>query len=176
MRRRYGRFGRKGRLGGALLLAVAAGCTPPAGDGVGREEFIGALRGLEERLTPGLHSLMTQVQHRHANLWFAGEAGNWPLADYMLHELEELLAEIEELHPEYLGFPVAALLREMTLPAMEALEETVANGDREAFALAYDNLTSACNHCHVAAERAAIVIQRPTHPPLTNLRFAPGGE
>jgi cytochrome c553 len=62
----------------------------------------------------------------------------------------------------------------MTLPAVEELEAAVAAGDRDAFTAAYDRLTTACNDCHVAAGRGAIVIQRPTAPPLTNLRYAPG--
>jgi cytochrome c556 len=46
----------------------------------------------------------------------------------------------------------------MTLPAVEELEAAVAAGDRDAFTAAYDRLTTACNDCHVAAGRGAIVI------------------
>jgi hypothetical protein len=38
---------------------------------------------------PGLGELMSANQMRHAKLWFAGEAGNWPLAAYDLDELKE---------------------------------------------------------------------------------------
>lgn len=129
---------------------------------------------LSDAFTPGLHSLMIELQHRHATLWFAGEAQNWPLADYFLHELEELIEDIEDLHPEYHGVPVAALLAEMTRPAVDHLEEAVDRENREAFERAYDQLTVACNACHVASDRAVLVIQRPTAPPLANLRYIPG--
>jgi hypothetical protein len=46
--------------------------------------------------------------------------------------------------------------------------------DRSGFRVAYDELTTACNACHIASDRAAIVMQRPTSPPLTNLRYIPG--
>jgi hypothetical protein len=131
------------------------------------------LQELEARFTPGLHAQMADLGTRHASLWFAGEALNWPLADYMVHELEELVEDIEELHPVYREIQVAALLREMTTPAVEELETAVEMRDRAAFVRAYDRLTSACNHCHVASGRSAIVIQRPSAPPLTNLRYQP---
>jgi hypothetical protein len=115
---------------------------------------------------------MVDLGIRHASLWFAGEAENWPLADYMIHELEELVEAIEELHPVYREVQVAALIREMTHPAVEALEEAVEGEDRAAFAGAYDRLTAACNACHVASDRGVLVIQRPTAPPLTNLRYS----
>ena len=156
----------------ATLLAavVLPACAPPAED---PETRLMELREeLVERFTPGLHTLMVDLGIRHASLWFAGEAGNWPLADYMIHELEELVEEIEELHPVYREVEVAALLREMTHPAVESVEEAVEDEDGVAFADAYDRLTAACNACHVASDRAALVIQRPTAPPLTNLRYS----
>lgn len=176
-------------LGLAWVLLLGLGGYGVAGCTAGEEDFPGgttvaqgvdaeALAALEarlaERFTPGLHTLMVDLQQRHATLWFAGEARNWPLADYFLHELEELVEEIEELHPVYRDVPVAELLGEMTFPAMEALEEAVVAEDPEAFAAAYDLLTVACNACHIASDRAALVIVRPTAAPLTNLRYLPG--
>jgi len=136
-----------------------------------------ALADLEERLserfTPGLHSLMMELQHRHATLWFAGEAENWPLTDYFLHEMEELMEDIGDLHPTYHDLRVADLLTDVSLPAVEAMEDAVEAEGLPRFMAAYDELTMACNGCHAPADKAAIVIQRPTVPPLTNLRFVP---
>ena len=154
-------------------LTVAPACTqPPASPW--SQEMAQLETRLSDAFTPGLHSLMVELQHRHATLWFAGEAENWSLADYFLHELEELLEDIRDLHPEYDGVPVAELLAEMTLPAVDALEAAVDGMDARAFASAFDQLTVACNACHVASDRGALVIQRPTAPPLTNLRYIPG--
>jgi len=168
---RFGGLIRHGAIaffGAGLLLT---GCGP------GSSESPAAMDALEnrlvERFTPGLHSLMVTLSHRHATLWFSGEAENWALADYMIHELEELVEEIEELHPSYDGIPIAELLSEMTTPAIERLESAVDGQDREAFAQAFDQLTVACNACHVASARAFIAIERPETPPLSNLRFRP---
>jgi hypothetical protein len=43
----------------------------------------------KEPFTPGLGEIMTLQQMRHLKLWYAGQAGNWPLADYELDELKE---------------------------------------------------------------------------------------
>jgi hypothetical protein len=122
---------------------------------------------------PGLHAMMHDLGIRHASLWFAGDAANWELADYMIHELEEVVERIEEVHPTYDDVPVATMLREMTHPRIEEIEAALDAEDPAAFATAFDALTQACNQCHAAAGRAAIVIQRPTAPPLTNLRYEP---
>jgi len=84
-----------------LILAsvLFSGCEQPP-DTATQDVRIQELRAeLEDRFTPGLHTLMVDLGMRHASLWFAGEAENWPLADYVVHELEELVEEIEELHP-----------------------------------------------------------------------------
>jgi len=151
----------------AALLVSGCGSAAPVGDDEDR------MREMEARFTPGLHTLMVDVGRRHATIWFARVAENWPLTDYMVHELEEVLEDIEELHPVYRDVQVAALLREMTAPAMDSLEAAVEARDRAAFVLAYDALSDACNHCHRAADRSALVIQRPTAPSVTNLRYEP---
>ncbi|TVQ80774.1 MAG: hypothetical protein EA369_02125, partial [Bradymonadales bacterium] len=74
----------------------------------------------EEGLKPGLHSLMHEMAVRHAKIWFAGQAENWELADYEVHELEELVELIQAAHPEYDGMPIADLLRSMLVNSIEA--------------------------------------------------------
>jgi hypothetical protein len=152
----------------ALLLvtaATAAGCQ--------KDDSAAVLRmdEMEQRYRPGLHTLMQQVQVRHAQLWFAGEAGNTALAEYQVHELEELLEDIAELHPEYDDMPIAQLLKQMLVPAVEHVDLAIRGA--QDFATAFDRLTLQCNACHAATDRGAIVIQRPRTPPLDNLRYAP---
>lgn len=155
-----------------LLFGVSA-CAEPAGNQLDAGAVEARLAELEARFTPGLHTLMAELGARHATLWFAGNAGNWPLADYQLHEIEELVGEIETLHPSYDGIPVAELLGETTEPALDELAAAVDAGDHEGFVRSFDQLTGACNGCHIASDREAIRIIRPTSPPLTNLDFQP---
>jgi hypothetical protein len=153
-------------LAALLLLPACAPATPEAPDTSALEARI---QELEERFTPGLHTLMGAVANRHAMLWFAGQAENWELVDYQIHEMEELIEEIEELHPVYDDIPVAQLLGEMTHPAIEALETAMAARDRAAFTSSFDRLTQACNSCHLAADREVLLVVRPSSPPITNL-------
>ncbi len=158
----------------ALFLTVGLAACDSGMDEAALEARLGAMQAeLEDRFTPGLHSLMVDLGVRHANLWFAGQAGNWPLADYMVHELEELVEEIEELHPMYREVRVAELIGEMTNPAIEDLEDAVDARDFAAFQRAFDDFTVACNACHIASDKSELVIQRPTGPMSTNLRFIP---
>jgi len=123
--------------------------------------------------TPGLHTMMVDLQFRHANVWFAGVAGNWPLAHYHMHEIEELTDDIIDGHSTYDDVPVAELMRSLLVPSVVQLAAAIDAGDHAAFETAYDALTAQCNACHLASAREMIVIQRPTSPPFDNVRFAP---
>src|SRR5262245_175602 len=60
-----------------------------------------------ESFRPGLGEIMTLQQMRHTKLWFAGQAGNWPLASYELNELGEGFDDIVAFHPVHEDAPVA---------------------------------------------------------------------
>ena len=56
---------------------------------------------------------------------------------------------------------------------IEDVEKAIKAKDRTRFAAAYDKLTAACNTCHQSANRAFIVIQRPSSSAFPNQSFAP---
>lgn len=157
----------------AFLAGGLAGCSGPPADAVSEALLEERLEALERRFTPGLHTLMVELAMRHATLWFAGDAQNWPLAYYQVHELEELIDDIRELHPVYREVQVETLIGNMTAPAVAEIEDAVEAQDHDAFVRGYDTLTRACNACHEVSDREALVIQRPTAPPFTNLRYRP---
>ena len=103
---------------------------------------------------PGLGEIMTLQQLRHIKLWFAGRAGNWPLADYEIGEGGDTVDKA-------VGGP------------MEALAKIIDNKDRAAFTAAFDQLTAGCNSCHHTLDHGFIAIQRPTSLPYSNQNFAP---
>ena len=108
---------------------------------------------------------MALQQMRHIKLWFAGRAGNWPLADYEIDELKEGFDEVEPATRRRHG-------GEGRRGPIAALEKAVEAKDRAAFANAFDQLTAGCNSCHQALDRAFIVIRRPTLLPYSNQSFA----
>ena len=113
---------------------------------------------------PGLGEIMALQQMRHSKLWFAGRAGNWPLADYEIGELNEGFDDVNKL----LG---GDTVQKAIAAQMTALEKIIDAKDRAAFAAAFDKLTAGCNNCHRALDHDFIVIQRPTLQPYGNQSF-----
>lgn len=122
---------------------------------------------------PSLANLMLLVQIRHAKLWFAGNAANWELADFAIHELEEGLEDIAKLYPTTKDGPIGDMIEQIAKEPIGAVEKAVKGRDRRSFVLAYERLTAACNSCHQAANHAFIAIRRPVTSPFPNQSFAP---
>jgi len=152
----------------ATVLAVAASQGAPMHDHRAPTRAGAAARG------PGLGEIMSLQQMRHSKLWFAGSAGNWPLASYELDELKEGFDDVRKLFPTHDGVRLTPLLDVVEKTAMPDLVKAVAAQDAARFADAFDALTAACNGCHQAAKHGFIMIQRPTSLPYTNQSFAPG--
>lgn len=154
---------------GTVLVFTAGSCSDGSSDGI--NELKSEIERLEGLYKPGLHSLMNETMHRHSNLWFAGVAENWELALYQHHELEEVFEKIEELYPEYKGEPIAMLIGSMTNPAMEEVEDAIEAQNPARFREAFTNLTTSCNSCHEATNRAMLYIIEPDQNTVRNLRF-----
>jgi hypothetical protein len=125
--------------------------------------------------TPGFGEIMTLTQMRHAKLWLAGDAGNWPLAAYELDELKEGFDDLVAYHPTHKDAPVpiAQIVPKMMSAPLKDLEEAVGAKDRDRFTRAFDDLTKACNGCHQATNFGFNVVVRPKDNPYVNQVFAP---
>jgi hypothetical protein len=127
---------------------------------------------------PELGELMLLQQVRHTKLWLAGNAGNWPLANYEVQELDEGFDTILTYHPTHDESPVApkdAIPRMVKVPLAD-LREAVQSGDAKLFAERYDALTAACNNCHQASNVGFNRVQRPETNPFPNQVFSPPGD
>src|SRR3954449_10698277 len=80
-----------------FAIAALAICLPPAAHALQTPPAPSPKP--QEPFTPGLGEIMTLQQMRHLKLWFAGQAGNWPLADYELDELKEGFEDIVKYFP-----------------------------------------------------------------------------
>jgi len=120
----------------------------------------------EEPYQPGLSDIMARQQMRHIKLWFAGNAANWPLADYELGELGDGFEDVrkllgDDIVDQHVGKPV------------EALHKAIDGKDRKAFVTAFDNLSAGCNACHKSLDHGFISIQRPNMLPYSDQNFVP---
>ena len=120
----------------------------------------------EEANDANIGDIMASQQERHLKLWFAGRAGNWPLADYEIGKLKDGFDDIDKLMGgDTVGKAVGA--------PTAALEKAIESKDKDSFTRAFDQLTAGCNSCHHTLDHAFIVIQRPTVLPYSNQSFAP---
>jgi hypothetical protein len=158
---------RKWPLVTAIILAGAAVAIAPGGN-AGAESH-----ATPKAYSPGLAEIMIATQIRHAKLWLAGDAGNWPLADYEIDELKEGLEDAVEYFPVFKDMPVGKMIEATAMPAIADVEAAIKARDRGKFTSAFDKLTAACNTCHQSANRPFIVVQRPTGSAFPNQSFAP---
>jgi len=129
----------------------------------------------DETAGPGLGEIMAANQMRHVKLWFAGEAGNWPLADYEVDELTEGFDDVVRFHPTHKDSPqpLRDLVPALIDPPLAKLRAAIEARDKQRFEAAFDALTAGCNACHQAARFGFNVVVRPTANPYTNQRFEP---
>jgi hypothetical protein len=125
--------------------------------------------------TPGFGEIMTLTQMRHAKLWLAGDAGNWPLAAYEVDELKEGFDDLVAFHPTHKDSPVpiAQVVPKMMATPLKDVEEAVGAKDRDRFTRAFDDLTKGCNGCHQATNFGFNVVVRPKDNPYVNQIFQP---
>ncbi|PYR38899.1 MAG: hypothetical protein DMF90_01625 [Acidobacteria bacterium] len=125
--------------------------------------------------TPGLGEIMTLTQMRHSKLWFAGQAGNWPLASYELDELNEGMEDAAKFHPTHkdASLPIPALIEKIMKEPIEGVEKAVAARDQAGFSEAFDKLTEGCNACHRATNFGFNTVTRPAANPYSNQAFEP---
>lgn len=117
---------------------------------------------------PRLSDLMVVIQIRHAKLFYAVKAKNWPLADY---ELDQLIGTLKEAG---LYYPNTAPPMTLADEIRSSLSEAITAKHEAKFDQAFDELNTGCNRCHVAADRAFIVIRRPSYPTaFSNQQYSP---
>ncbi|HUK58714.1 MAG TPA: hypothetical protein VLV50_05730 [Stellaceae bacterium] len=123
---------------------------------------------------PGLGDLMTMtIQPRHVKLALAGKAGNWGYAAFELGDLQEAFDRAAGVWPAWRSIPVGEMMRSVLKDPMAALAGAIKAKDAQRFAAAYQQLTAACNSCHQAADRAAIVIRVPESDVFPDQDFRP---
>jgi hypothetical protein len=123
---------------------------------------------------PRVGDLMILQQIRHAKIWFAVAANNWPLAGHELAGLKDGFDDMNRLYPSIQGISVAPVVGALATGELTELAKAIEAKDRIGFVTAFDRLTAACNACHRNADHGFIVIQQPISPPFNNQSYAPG--
>ncbi len=160
-----------------LLLLLLSGCVSSG--------MIDRLKGLDKKNAelerklelqkPAMAELMTHIQAHHSRLWFAGQAGNWALADHQVQGLKAALDKAAKNYDKWedVPKPLTMLIPLITGAEIEKLRAAIRVADKPQFTSSFEKLTKDCNTCHQATGREFIVIQTPTAPGYTNLQSAP---
>ncbi|HWU42120.1 MAG TPA: hypothetical protein VN132_01740, partial [Bdellovibrio sp.] len=102
----------------------------------------------------------------------AGKSGNWDLAKFELHEIQEGFDAATRWHDKVEGVdtPVSQLIK-IKDASMQELESSIEKRSSNQFLFAFGHLTKACNECHTSANHQFIVIQEPKGSIFTNQKF-----
>lgn len=151
-----------------ILVFILLSCNHGGSDKISLQKQVDSLqRKLDKTYKPGLGEFMSGIQVHHAKLWFAGQAGNWDLADFEIKEIQEAIEDIQIYcadRPEVASIP-------MINPALDSMGLSIRNRDIAGFKNSYNLLTNSCNSCHRVTKHAFNVIQTPVTPPFTNQAF-----
>ncbi len=115
---------------------------------------------------------MVLYQRYSHKLYLAGKAGNWGLAEFYEHELEELTADLTQDKITYEGKDLGALSNVILRPAIDSVGKAIQSQEIEQFRKGYNLIIKACNNCHLATEHDFINITIPSNNPY-NQQFQP---
>jgi cytochrome c553 len=170
----------------AVLLTaglLAAGCDAPS-PAASTQAITPAPGDLEARikaleaLLPSQSHLMADVGDHFANLWFAGRAANWPLADFYLAETKSHLRWAVRRIPvrkDNKGREVnlTGILEAFENSQLAQLKRAIDARDGSAFERTYKEGLTMCYSCHKAADKAYLRPRVPAEPPSRIINFDP---
>jgi hypothetical protein len=129
---------------------------------------------------PDQSHVMEDVSYHFSNLWFAGQHGNWALADFYLSEAISHLhwaVRVIPIRKDAAGRDVILkdILQALENSPLKQLQQAVKAKDRQAFDNAYRFTLEGCYACHKAVNKPYLHPQIPTEPatPIINFEANP---
>ena len=124
---------------------------------------------------------MADVGYHFANLWFAGDKENWPLASYFLEQTQSHLQWAVQLRPVRTTSSGAkvdlnGILEAVTNTFLKATANAIENKDLAGFRSAYRQTMAGCYACHTACDKPFLRLQIPAAPGAPILNFASAEE
>jgi hypothetical protein len=157
--------------GGASRPAVAA---DPAADVAKLQEQVKFLQSL----VPDQAAVMSHVGYHFANLWFAVEQQNWPLADFYLSETRNNIkwaVRAKPIRKNAAGqeIDLNGIAQGVDAGPLSDLKAAIAAKSKEEAAIAYDHAMEGCYACHKASAKPYLRPRRPTKPEAPIINFDP---
>jgi hypothetical protein len=163
-----------------ILPAALCGCggTLPAASTQGPPENLLPRVQALEGLLPSQSHMMADVGDHFTNVWFAGRAHNWPLADFYLSETRSHLRWAVRRIPirkDNRGQDVnlVKILEAFENAQLTALKQAIDRKDSSGFETTYKESLTICYSCHKAADKPYLRPQVPTEPASRIMNFDP---
>jgi hypothetical protein len=165
----------------AILAATAvasSGCdapAPAAAQSAARDELEARIKSLES-LIPDQAHIMADVGEHFANLWFAGTAQNWPLADFYLNETKSHLNWAVRRIPirkdnKGRDINLTAILQAFENSQLAQLRQRIDGKDKAGFERVYKESLTVCYSCHTAADKPYLRPRVPAEPESRIIEF-----
>lgn len=161
-------------LGVAVVAAGQEKAAPPQDDVTALKAEVARLKGM----VPDQSHAMADVGFHFTNLWFAGQAGNWPLAQFYSDEVRSHLKWAVRIIPkrkdaEGKEVDLGAILAAIETSSLKDLSETIKAKDKEKFAASYKVQLEACMSCHKATNKPYLRLHIPERPDAGIVEFRP---
>jgi len=175
----------------AFIIGIVFGCTmlllvsrptlaedaPAKGDAkpIDVAELKAEVDRLKGMVTDQSH-VMADVSYHYSNLWFAGRAENWPLAQFYVDEVRSHLHWAVRVipvrkDPKGVEIRLAEVLAPIETGNLETLRKSIAAKDKTRFEKSYRDMMDSCYACHVIVGKPYLQLQVPERPetPIVNM-------
>ena len=144
----------------------------------GAPEVTNAPSALSTNNGPDQSHAMVDVGYHFANLWFAADKENWPLAKYYLEETRSHLNWAVRIHPVRTTkaggeVDLKGILQAIDNSFLSEIDGAITNKDTAKFKTAYRQTLEGCYACHKACEKSFLRPQIPSAPSVSILNFDP---
>ena len=131
-------------------------------------------------LVPSNSHIMMDVQWHWTNLWFAGQAKNWPLAQYYFNEtrghIQWLIKKSPTMRssgPDKEEVNIEGIFDGIDTSSLADVKAAIEKKDSARFAVTYKTMLESCYSCHKAVGRPYLRPMIPTAPVQTVINLDP---
>jgi len=155
--------------------------TPGAKESAGAASELASLRAEVNRLkgvVPDQSHAMKDVAYHFANLWFAGQKANWPLAEFYWSETRSHLRWAVRIipvrkDPQGNEIRLTEILDPIDQTQLQHVGDAIKAGDSAKFVESYQQMLESCYACHLTAGKPFLRLQVPQRPEVPIIRFEP---
>lgn len=135
---------------------------------------------LKDKASDQAHAMVSVAYHFN-NMWFAADAGNWPLAEFYWNETRSHLrwaVRIIPVRKDNAGREIKLrdILEAVENSPLKQLREAIDTKDHDKFVAAYRFTLESCYACHKASDKPYLRPRIPDQPAEPAINFNPEAE